>query len=316
MGMHSHGVMRIPEYLERVRAFGSPESPLGGPIDPRAEPSITREVAARATIDGNGGFGQVAGMAAVEVALRLVERFEVSLVSVRHAGHVGRLGAYPDAIAKGGCAGLAFCSAPIWGHWVAPFGGRDGRMATNPMAYAFPTQAEPVVADFATSATTEGAIRYSRNQGRQLPVGVLIDVDGHPTTDASSFYTDRRGAIMPMGGELNGHKGSATGLLVELMGSLVAGDDVTDRGRIGNNMTLIAIRADSGFIARADVLVRYVRSSRPVDPARPVQMPGDRELDAKRTARTVTVDERTWAQIAEDAARLGIDVAIPGSTAS
>jgi uncharacterized oxidoreductase len=311
MGLHSHGIIRVPEYLERVEARQSGKRPLGGPIDPTAEPTTEYEHGARAIVNGNGGFGQVAGMAAVELALRLAAEHGVSAVSVRNAGHAGRVGAYTESVARRGAVALAFCSGPIWGHWVAPFGARDGRMATNPISYAFPAAGDPVVADFATSAYTEGGIRYHRNRGLPIPPGVLRDSHGNETTDPNTLYSDPGATIMPLGGEVSGHKGSALGLLVDLLATLLAGDSAVDEARIGNNLTLLVIPTDASFVHRANEFVDYVRSARPIRPAQPILMPGDRELEAKRSARTVYVDDPTWVQIVAFAERYGVPLPSP-----
>jgi hydroxycarboxylate dehydrogenase B len=300
-GLHSHGVMRLPQYIEEIGT---------GEIEPQAEPTVVESHGGRILVEGNRCFGQVAGAFAVDAALAAAAMHGVSLVTVRGAGHAGRIGAYTEAIAARGFLGVAFCSGPRPGHRVAPFGGREGRLATNPISYAFPTTGPAVVADFATSTTTEGMIRSLRNLGVPAPAGTLRDADGNPTLDPNVLYSDPPGSIQPLGGDEFGHKGTALGIFTEVMATLLAGDDLTDGRRIGNNLALIAVQLDAAFPKLADQLADYVRSAAPLAPERPVMMPGDREIDVKASTRIIPFDSRTWGRIEELAADRGVALPI------
>jgi len=309
MGIPSHGVLRIPDYLSRVVAHREGRAVAGGSVDPAATPTIVLADHARAMIDGHGGFGQVATSAGGDLATDLADQYGVATVVIRNQGHVGRLGAYTDAIARRGFIALAFCSGPRWAHWVSPFGGREGRFATNPISYAYPTTTDPVMADFSTSAITEGGIRYRFKTGMPLPVGVLRDGAGRETTDPAAMYANPRGTIQPLGGADNGHKGAALSLLVDAMGTLLAGENPDDDERIGNNVALIAIKTDPGFAARAQHHATYVRSAAPADPGRPVLLPGDREIQERAAHSMVEIDDATFREIRE--AALKADLRIP-----
>jgi LDH2 family malate/lactate/ureidoglycolate dehydrogenase len=299
-GLHSHGVIRLPQYVEEV---------LRGEIDPKANPTISESNGGRIKVNGNRCFGQVGGTFAVQAALEAAAPHGVSLVTVRDVGHAGRIGAYTGAIASRGYLGVAFCSGPLAGHRVAPFGGREGRLATNPISYAFPTTGAPVVADFATSATTEGQIRSLKNRGAAAPAGVLRDAEGNPTLDPNALYVDPPGALQPLGGKDFGHKGTAMGILSEVMATLLAGDRVMDPHRIGNNLALIAVQLDPGFPSRGDQLSGYVRSALPLIADRPVLMPGDRENLTSASALDIPFDAQTWDRIHELASAK--DVGLP-----
>ncbi|GIT30031.1 MAG: hypothetical protein Ct9H300mP1_20770 [Planctomycetaceae bacterium] len=110
----------------------------------------------------------------------------------------GVWGAYVQLAADRGLVALATCNSPIHGHFVLPAGGRQGRLATNPIAYAFPTDGDPILADFSTSVTPEGKIRVYRNRGESLPEGWVQDAEGQPTTDPDRFYGPPRGGILPL----------------------------------------------------------------------------------------------------------------------
>jgi uncharacterized oxidoreductase len=234
-----------------------------------------------------------------------VARNGMAIVALRKAGHLGRIGAYVEALARQGLVAIAFCSVPTRFHNVAWFGAREGRLGTNPIAYAFPTGDIPVVADFSTSAIPEGRVRFLRNQGLPAPPGVLHDARGLPTTDPKVLYAPDAGTLQPLGGESLGHKGSALGMLVEVMGTLVAGEDADDPNR-DNNLTVIAFAPPAGFDARAAMLVDYVHAAAPIDPERPPLVPGEPEARARDANTHVLVDAPTWAAIVERANAKGV----------
>jgi uncharacterized oxidoreductase len=300
MGLRSHGVLRIPQYLDDIAAGG---------IDPAADPVITTPAPGRAACDGRKGFGQVAGMAMAEEAVRLARDTGVAFVTGRHMGHTGRIGAYPEVIAAAGMVGIAVCSGPRSGHWVAPFGGIEGRLATNPIAYAFPVAGgPPVVADFSTSVVPEGVVRSLRNRGLAAPAGALRDAAGGPTADPAVLYQSPRGSIQPLGGEF-GYRGTALGILVDVLAALLAGDDAEDPAREGSNLAMLAIAAGTDLGRRAAGMSAYLRSSPPLAAGRPVMMPGDREhaaAAAHAAAPVVALDGPTWSALRAAAAARGV----------
>jgi uncharacterized oxidoreductase len=295
LGLHSHGVIRVPEYLDVIERGG---------VDPAATPTVIDDGAVL-VLDANRGIGQVAASYALDALRERVASRGMGTVALRGAGHLGRIGAYVEALAAGGLVAIAFCSVPTRFHNVAWFGARDGALGTNPIAYAFPTNGTPVVADFSTSATPEGRIRFLRNQGLPAAEGLLRDAEGRPSTDPNVLYADPPGTLQPLGGLDLGHKGSALGLLVEMMGTLLAGEAVDDAGR-DNNLTLVAIRPPAGFVERAAGLVDHVHGRAPIDPARPPLLPGELEARTRATTTTVLVDPSTWDAIQSRASAKGV----------
>ena len=234
MGLHSHGIVRIPQYLAEIES---------GIIDPSAEPGIVQTGTSRLSVDGRRGFGQVVGMRMVEALAPVARATGIAMANGRHLGHTGRIGAYAEALAQAGLIGLAVCNGPPSGHWVAPFGGRDGRLSTNPIAMAWPVDGEaPVVADFSTASAPEGVIRVLRERGAEAPDGCLRDAEGRPSRDPNVLYAVPRGAIQPLGGAL-GYRGTALALFVEVLTTMLNGDAVDDRSRKGTDMTLAGRRA-------------------------------------------------------------------------
>ncbi|HZP18895.1 MAG TPA: Ldh family oxidoreductase [Bauldia sp.] len=301
MGLKSHGIIRVPQYLADIAAGG---------IDPDASPTLTETAPGRMAVDGNSGFGQVVGVAMAREAARLAGKTGVAFVTGRHMGHTGRIGAYPEVIAAAGMVGIVVCSGPRHGHWVAPFGAREGRLATNPIAYAFPVgNGPPVVADFSTSVVPEGVVRSLKNRGLPAPEGALRDAAGNPTTDPSVLYAQPKGTIQALGGAF-GYRGTALGILVDVLAALLAEDDADDPKRDGSNLAMIAIAANDAFAGRAGRMAKYIRSAAPLDPARPVMLPGEREQEeAARSANgPVLVDRPTWDSLASAAGAKGIPV--------
>src|SRR4051812_9955896 len=157
MGLHSHGVMRIPQYVDEIAS---------GFIDPVAEIHVRRVTPTRLLLDGNHAFGQVAGMELVGAVLPVARELGMAIGTVRGVAHTGRIGAYPEAAARQGFIALACCNGRPAAHWVAPFGGREGRISTNPMAFEGRVAGDaPGVADFSTAATAEGVVRSLRFRG-------------------------------------------------------------------------------------------------------------------------------------------------------
>jgi len=290
-------VMRIAQYLAEIEA---------GIIDPAAEPEIAQTGTSRLEVDGRRGFGQVVGMRMVDALIAVVRSTGIAMINGRHLGHTGRIGAYPEALAQAGLIGLAVCNGAPSGHWVAAFGGREGRISTNPIAIAWPVEGQrPVVADFSTAAAPEGVIRVLRDRAVPAPMGWLRDAEGRPSDDPNVLYAKPKGAIQPLGGSL-GYRGTALALFVEVLTTMLNGDAVDDGSRKGTDMTLVAIAPQDGFERLARGLSDHIRASPPLDPERPVLMPGDRERAAADRALPLRVDGPTWAALTSAARRAGI----------
>ena len=207
LGVDSHGVMRIPQYVRDVR---------GGTIQPGAPITVPKTDHATAVIDCGWNFGQVGATRAMEMAIDKARQYHAACVVTQRCGHAGRLGAYMEIAAREGFVALGVCNSPRHGHFVLPWGGRQARLATNPMSFAIPTKSgDPILADFSTAAAPEGKIRVFRDQRRRLPEGWIVDAQGKPSTNPADFYGPPMGAILPFGRE-TGYRGFALSLLVEV----------------------------------------------------------------------------------------------------
>ena len=192
MGLHSHGVMRIPQYLAEI-AVGHHRSAR------RAEDRKNRRLASRGrwTARLRPGRRHADGRGARSARARDRHRHGERPPSRSHRPHRRLSGSAGEA----GLVGLAVCNGAPSGHWVAAFGGRDGRISTNPIAVGWPVEGQPpVVADFSTATAPEGVIRVMRDRGTPAPEGYLRDADGGATRDPNVLYAKPKGAIQPLGG--------------------------------------------------------------------------------------------------------------------
>jgi hydroxycarboxylate dehydrogenase B len=305
MGHDSHGVIRIPEYLNLMHE---------GKIKADAILSAERTGPGTAIIDCGHGFGPVGAARAIDEAVAIAREQRTSCVMTRHCNHVGRLGAWVQRAADQGFLALATCNSPVYGHFVLPWGGREPRLATNPIAYAVPTNGDPVVSDFSTSVAPEGKIRFYRNEGKPVPDGWILDSAGRPTNDPNAFYGPPRGGILPFGGSA-GHKGFALGLLVEILGSALAGIGPEDTQVTGNGTCFIVIDPSAFcplelFRKLMDETVAYMKSSPPAPGVAEVLVPGELEFRTLRQRRTqgIPVDGATLNAMQEYGWRWNVDV--------
>jgi uncharacterized oxidoreductase len=307
-GHDSHGVLRIPQYI------GLMES---GQIHPGAPMEVERESASHALINGNWGFGHVIAQKAMSLAIQKAKSSTISAISIYNCNHIGRLGSYPVMAADEGLLGMVMANAGGTALYVAPFGGTDGRLATNPLSIAAPTRDDyPILLDITSSVVAQGKIRVALNRGDSVPLGWLINSKGEPTTDPHDLNGPPPGALLALGG-IAGHKGFALALMIDVLGGALSGAGCSGSGntRLQNGVLMVAIDIAKftpleDFYTRVDELVAHVKSS-PLAPGfDEILVPG--EIEARReqqgSQEGITLDDETWRQIQETAAALGISV--------
>ncbi|MBI3944459.1 MAG: Ldh family oxidoreductase [Armatimonadetes bacterium] len=303
-GHDSHGVIRVAQYLNAIEK---------GEVVPGAPFEVLRESPASAVVDAHWGFGQVAATRAAELAIAKAEKCSVAGVAVRCSYHVGRLSDYVELAAARGMVGLMFLNSHGAAHRATPWGGAQGRLSTNPIACALPTGADPIVVDITTSAVAEGKVRVHHNARKPVPDGWLIDAEGSPTNDPAALYATPPGAILPLGGNL-GYKGFGLSLMVDLLAGALsdAGCSGCANARIGNAFLILVLdlRAFCGpaeFAAHADGLLAWVKSARLAPGAAEILAPGEieRRETRRRQQEGILVDDGTWGQLREAAARAG-----------
>jgi uncharacterized oxidoreductase len=307
MGHDSHGVIRVMQYVKMIQ---------DGLFVPGAPRTILQERAGSAVLDGGWGLGQVVGKWAAEICIEKAKQNAVASVVVRRCNHVGRLGAYPTMMARQGLIGSACVNACGAAQYMPPWGGTAGRISTNPISYAIPTEEHPIVVDMTSTVVAEGKVRVKLNRGEPCPEGWITDANGNPTTDPKDFYGPPRGAILPIGSAV-GHKGFALGLVVEILGGILSGAGYPNEEakRLGNGCYLTAINiadfADpTTFRAQVSDFVRYMKTS-PLAPGfTEILMPGEPEYRQieKRQREGIFIEDETWRQLSELAGSLGVNI--------
>jgi hydroxycarboxylate dehydrogenase B len=308
-GHDSHGVGMLPQYVRSIRA---------GLVDPRGHARIEDLGGAMLAADGRKGFGQVVAREGITAGMERARGTGVALVALRNASHIGRVGTYGEQAAAAGLVSIHFVN--VVGHppVVAPFRGSDARFLTNPFCIALPAaKGKPaVVLDFATSIVALGKVRVAMNRGEQLGEGVLIDSQGHPSTDPGVMYREPRGAILPFGL----HKGYGLALLCELLAGAVGGGGTIstvpfEKDRITNNMLSVIIDPQrlpgaARFEEEVAAAIDHVKASPPSDPLLPVLVAGEPEIAcrARRSAEGVPVEHATWEELRATAESLGTSV--------
>ncbi len=312
VGHPSHGVIRVPRYLDAMAR---------GSVHPGRTIEVLRDAPGFAVVDGRSGFGQTVGEQAVDLGIAKARANGVAAVGLRNSAHLGRIGDWPERAAAAGMASIHFVNASGIAPAVAPFGSMDRRMSTNPFAVGVPNGGEPIVLDFATSVVAEGKVLVAVNGGKPLPEGALIDGDGNRSSDPEALYgpiTDKtkvntrngRGAIRAMGE----HKGSGLSMMCELLAGALAGNRCASAeiSVLANGMFSIYVDAAAldtgGFAGEVSDFVAWARTARPVDPAAPVLAPGDPER-ARRRAREadgIPLEEDTLRSLLDVAARHGV----------
>ncbi len=285
-GVESHGIMRVLQYAAQFR---------DGYMRPRAEITLSTTACGAIEVDGGGGIGIPAMRRAVEHAATTAKTNGIAAVGLRNVGHTGRLGAFAEAAAEAGCLVLIVGGGgrEKW-RQVAPYGGRQAILPTNPYCIGAPGGARgPVVADFATSMLAGGWLYAARSAGARLPEGTLIDREGRPTTDPEDYFNG--GAILPRGGPM----GYGLAVLAELIGEAMLGPATTEV-----NWLIIALDAarhrDEATRSRvAEEILAELRACPPAAGVAAVEVPGERERSRRVAAHTegILVPVRTWQQI-------------------
>jgi hydroxycarboxylate dehydrogenase B len=304
-GHDSHGIGMLPRYADAFRE---------GCLTPNARAEVRIDAGTLLALDGCAGFGQSIGREAMGMAIERAKQHGSCILALGNSHHLGRIGEWAEMGVAAGLVSIHFVnviSRPI----VAPWGGRDARLGTNPFAVGIPIEgADPFVLDLATSVVAQGKTRVAHNQGVPLAPGRLLDDEGRPTTDPRYGVIEPLGALLPFGE----HKGFGLSLACELLGgALAAGMSVHGAGegkrRVLNGM--LAILIDPARIADAATFqqqmkasIEWVKASPPQPGVERVLIAGEpeRAARAERTARGIPVDRTTWNEILAAARTLGV----------
>ena len=304
-GHDSHGVGMIPAYLRNISA---------GLLQQNATTKVIRDNGAVVMLDGQMGFGQRVGKEATEFAIERVRETGIVCLGLRNAHHLGRIGTYGEQCAAAGLISTHYVNVVGHSPSVAPYGGREPRMVTNPFCAVVPRDdGPPIILDMATSAIALGKVRVAHHKGQPVPEGALIDHEGAPTTNPAVLFAEPKGSLGPFGG----HKGYGLAVICELLGGALAGEwtaqpahPTTKNGtqnvdhNIVNNMLVFildpaATGNSQGFQEEVEAMVNYLQGCPPAAGHDRVRVPGEpeRESLAQRQRTGIPIDQSSWSSI-------------------
>ena len=294
-GHDSHGIIQIPTYIDRMKA---------GHIVPGAPWVIVQESATTTVVDGNWGFGYVVNERAMRLTIEKAKSANVAAATVFRQGHIGRLASYPLMAVEAGMIGLITADSGRSPKHVAPYGGREARLGTNPISIAVPSDLDgPLFLDMATSAVAAGKVSLASARGTPIPEGWVLDKDGKPTTDPKALRAG--GALLPLGGS-EGYKGTGLAVMVEILCGLLTGlgfgVEPTGRHNDGCFMAVFnvaAFRPLATFKREVAAFAQYLKETPPSEGSPGVFYPGELEFLRERERREagIEVEDVTWAKL-------------------
>ncbi|MGB9936532.1 MAG: L-sulfolactate dehydrogenase [Methanobacterium sp.] len=298
-GFSSHGLGRFPQYIKGLKA---------GTIVTNAEIEIENETPSMALINGNHIFGHVVAYNAMEIAIKKAKETGIAIVGVHDSNHFGVAGYYSDMAVMEGLIGVVIANTEPA---VAPIGGKEPILGTNPIAIGIPSNKHYVSVDMATSASARGKLLEAVRKGQKIPENVALDAEGNPTIDPEAAL---KGSILPFGA----HKGYALAFMIEILaGPLVraaSGKAVTGTANPEVNCTkgdlIIAIDPSKfvdieEFKAEVDDFIAEIKSS-----GENIFIPGDIEvINIKKSKEEgLPIDRALYAQLKEIAGELSFDL--------
>lgn len=292
LGHDSHGVLRVKQYVNMIRE---------NRIHPAQRPEVVKQFGAVATISGGYGFGQIGARFGAELAVELGKTHGIGAVSIADVTHIGRLGEYTKIIADAGLVGIGYTGGTMYRGWVTPYGGRERVFGTNPMSFAVPTKGdETLLLDFATAGIAHGKVVLARAKGEPVPVGMMLDKEGNPTTDATIL--DEGAILLPMGL----HKGSGLAMMMEIVPTLLAGHKPISSPdfKYGNPTLLLALSLEAfcgeehfhHYVTELTQRVKQVKPARGFDE---VLLPGEKESRsyAERSQSGIPIPDAVWTDL-------------------
>jgi len=305
-GADAHGIFRLPGYVRTLK---------NGHINPRADIRVIERSPATALVDGDNGMGHLVMTFAANLAVEIAREAGVAWIGVRRSNHSGAGSTYAAIPLAHGMVGIY--SAVSGSNFMAPWGGAEPLLGTNPIAVAIPAGEEaPVVLDIATSVASNGAIRTYAAEGRPLPEGWVISrEDGKPITDGRRLA---EGMFVPVGE----YKGSGLALVLGLLGGplnrAAFGRDIkdtnADQSRETNTGHFVVALDVARFLPLADFkaeIDRHVRdlgSSKRLPGFNGIRIPGQGRVArrADREQNGVPLSETLLQQLADVAKSVAI----------
>jgi uncharacterized oxidoreductase len=300
-GHGSHGVIRLARYIHHI---------VSGDIDPVAVPRVEKEADGAAVLNGTASLGHTAMQFAVELAARKAVTSPTVALLLKNCSHVGRLAPFAEWLATKHLVSLIMASTPGT-RFVAPYGGVQRKMGTNPLAIGIPNGEKPYVLDMSTSAVSGGTIRLQHQLGGKLDApSVMVTHDGKPTDDPAIFFGSPPGAIEPMGG----FKGFGLAFMIDILCSIMAGaraiDDHLKAGN--NNVSIVVWRPDffadaHTFTMELERYAREVKSSKVRSGFAEILLPGERARHRRaQWSQTVALPRETYESVCALGKQIGL----------
>jgi len=280
LGHDTHGLALLPSYVDAL---------LAGTMQGVGQAEVLRDHAAVAHWDGRWLSGVSLVAAAIEVAADKAERLGIGAVSIRHAHHTACLQAYLERATSRGLMAIIASSDPNSSS-VAPFGGLDPVLGSDPMAVGIPTRADPVLIDMSSSITTNGMVARARAEGTMLKGQGRQAHAGNPSDDPGVVTGKPSGALLLAGGLDHGHKGFGLALTVEALSQGLSGygrQNAEKRWSASVFVQVLDPKCFAGADRYADQvehLIDLCHASRPRVDKVAVRLPGERALALKRAA--------------------------------
>jgi len=312
-GVDTHGIVRLPGYLDRLRKTL---------INATPRLQIENRTPVAAALDGENGFGFVVATRAMAEAIRMAREYGIGMVSVRRSTHFGMAANYVLQAVEAGYMAMVFTNASPA---MPPWGGRAALLGTSPFAAGAPGGALPaVVLDMAPSVAARGKIRRAERLKPTIPLGYALDAEGRPTTDPTAALG---GVVLPIGGP----KGSGIAILMDIFGGVFSG--AAYAGEVGDQYKaydrpqnvghfFLAIKpglfvTEADFRARMDVLVQRLRDVPTAEGFDEILMPGEIEsrLEAERLKTGIPYSPVELAAVLKEAEAAGVPPLELASTA-
>jgi len=277
-GSDGHGVIRLPQYIKRIRAGGINKTPTI---------RVVQERAAMAVLDGDNGMGHLVVSQAVDLAIQKARETGVAWVSTRFSNHAGPASLYSRRPLQHNMLGLYFAVGNA--NHLPPWGGADMLLSTNPISAGIPASEEPpVVLDMATTVAAYGKVKAKAKRGEMMPPGWMIDRQGQPLLDPSKAGD---GFLLPIGEHKGYGLALVVGLLAGTLGGAAMGKDVVDFNadhvsvtNTGQAILVIDLSAfgdPEHFKLQVDALVRDLRNSEKLPGVERIWIPGEQSHDKR-----------------------------------
>lgn len=282
-GADGHGVFRLLQYSQRIKSGG---------INLLPQMKLVNDAPSIGLLDGDNAMGHLVMHRCAQLAIEKARATGIGWLGCCYGNHAGAGSTYANLISEAGLVGIYMAVGSA--NHMAPWGGMDPLLSTNPIAISVPTRnpKTPVVLDMATTVAAYGKVKMKALAGEQMPVGWMIDKQGKPLTDPRR---SSEGTLLPIGD----YKGYGLSLMIALlagsMNSAAVGSSLVDfnddaRAVTNTGQTIIAVNPEflggaEHFMQSTEQLIGEIKSSRPLPNVTTIRTPGDgaAQTHAKRS---------------------------------